>query len=104
MCPCGNKVDSVNDGLNREFMAECPTCASNGGDYKQSPAWVESNRDVSQLDKLGKYKPAALEEKWPPKQQRREHQDKEPKTRGGRDEGQQQAPRPASKSGRKGRK
>ena len=103
MCPCGNKVDSVNDGLNREFMAECPTCASNGGDYKKSPAWVESNRDVSQLEKLGAYKSAALEEKWPPKQQPREPRDKERKTSGGSNERKQPSPSATKKPRRKGR-
>jgi len=103
VCLCGNKVDSINDGLAREFIAECPTCLANGGDYKKSSAWQESDRDVSQLQRLGKYKPAALEEKWPSKKQR-EPADKEEKTQGGQSGREQQTPRSSKKPFGKGRK
>jgi len=70
-CPCGNTVDVINDGLAREFAAECPECVANGGDYKKSSAWQESDRDVSQLQKLGKYKPADEEPDHRPLKKRR---------------------------------
>jgi hypothetical protein len=103
ICPCSAVVEIIDDGRSYEVAAECPECVSNGGQYNKSSAWHESDRDVSQLDKLGKYKPAALEEKWPAKKQREPH-DKEPKRQGGQSGREQQTPRPSSQSKRQGRK
>lgn len=103
MCPCGAVVSIIDDGRSYEVAAECPTCVANGGQYNLSPAWHESDRDVIQLNKLGKYKPAALEEKWPSKKQR-EPEVKEEKTQGGQGGREQQTSRPSSQSKRQGRK
>jgi len=62
VCPCSRTVEILNDGKNWDILAECEQCSSNHGDYTKSSAWVESDRDVSQLDKLGKHKPAEHEE------------------------------------------
>jgi hypothetical protein len=95
-------ISIIDDGRNLEVLAPCVEC-SKTGDYTKSSHWVESDRDVSQLDKLGKYKPAALEEKWPAKKQREPH-DKEPKRQGGQGGREQPAPQNSSQSRGKGRK
>jgi hypothetical protein len=102
ICPCSAVVAIVDDGRNLEVLAPCVEC-SKTGDYTKSSHWVESDRDVSQLDKLGKYKPAALEEKWPAKKQREPH-DKEPKTQGGQSGRQQPASSASKIERRQGRK
>jgi hypothetical protein len=44
-CPCS--FDWVEeDGHDREILAECSVCVTNGGDYKKSPSWKETERAV----------------------------------------------------------
>jgi hypothetical protein len=57
-CPCSRTIQTINDGKGEVLLGECPECVKNHGEYSKSSAWVESDRDVSQLEKLGKYKPA----------------------------------------------
>jgi len=72
VCCCSRLVETINDGRNLEFTADCEECLRSGGNFAKSSAWKEPDHDIPQLQKLGSRTSQAdeLQEKYPSKKQK----------------------------------